>query len=217
MNQKSLFPFLFTAAVAVAFFYFIILPLAASIWPPSDGPAATHSQTQAINKNRRDALADHPGIPESQALKLGHKAKASKLMESTSEANKKPIAAANFLVFYYSRAMVLPEICQSEGVDIGSYVQVFMQENGDTLRIAQKVVAESNSPKTPEQIQATLAANKPLIVPPLTHQLRDVAASQNKTSVLDGCRYVADHGQTLARGQIYSTIQPSLYRALTSQ
>lgn len=217
MNLKSPYPFLITAAVTVTLFKMFVFPSATSSSSPSEGPEAAGTLTQAMNKTRRDALAHHSGMPESQAFELEQKAQASKLLESASDANKKPIAAGEFLGFYYPRAMVLPEICQSEGVDISAYVQVFMQENGDVFRIAQKALAESNSHATPEQIQGLLAAEKPQIVPLLTQQLRDLAASQHKTSVQDGCRYIAEHGETLARGQIYSTIRPSLYKALTSQ
>jgi FlaG/FlaF family flagellin (archaellin) len=217
MNQKPQYLTLFVALFVAGLFKTFVFPSATSSSSPPNAQEVAETAAQTMNKLRSDALAQHPGMPESQAVDLEAKARASTLLESASEANKMPVAASQFLGFYYANATVLPEICQSGGVDISSYVQAFKQEHVNVFRTAQKVLAESNLHATPEQIQGVFAAEKPQMVPLLTQRVRDLAASQHKTSVQDGCRYIAEHGETLARGQLISTVEPGVYRVLTSQ
>ncbi|PTR35148.1 hypothetical protein C8J98_101411 [Luteibacter sp. OK325] len=103
----------------------------------------------------------------------------------------KKYAAAHFFAFYIARTQTEPAVCQAEGVDLTAYVRAFRSMY--KVEFARSVELTEGSIFALEQVSSDLLAVREQGATVARRFLADLAASNNKTTVADGCAYLAAH------------------------
>jgi len=107
-------------------------------------------------------------------------------------------AAKNFISFYTFNRVAYKQVCDKQAVDVSSFVNTFVNENAAVYAKAMSVLQAHgmSEAKVMARLQATIASSEPDV----RQALQDSAAKENAGSTtLDGCRFLAGHGEKLAR------------------
>ena len=103
----------------------------------------------------------------------------------------KKYAASRFFAFYIARTRTEPAVCQAEGVDLTAYVRAFRSMY--KVEFARSVELTEDSIFSLKQVSSDLLAVREQGATVARRFLADLAASNGKTTVADGCAYLAAH------------------------
>jgi hypothetical protein len=126
----------------------------------------------------------------------------------------KKYAAARFFAFYIARTRTEPDVCRSEGVDLTAYVRAFRSMY--KAEFARSVELTEGSIFAIEQVSSDLLAVREQGGAVARRFLADVASSSNKTTVADGCAYLAAHVAGDAAIESFAEMYPELEPMLMS-
>jgi hypothetical protein len=122
-------------------------------------------------------------------------------------------AAKNFISFYTFNRVAYKQVCDKQAVDVSVFVNAFVNENAAVYAKAMSVLQGHGitEAKVMAKLQPTLAASEADV----RQALQDSAARENAGSTpLDGCRFLATHGEKLAGDLDLRTSHPEVIQAL---
>lgn len=106
-------------------------------------------------------------------------------------------AAKNFVSFYTFNRLAYKQVCDKQAVDVSVFVNTFVNENAPLYAKALSVLQAHGMFETAvmAKLQKTIASSEPDV----RQALQESAARENVgTTPLDGCRFLATHGEKLA-------------------
>lgn len=141
-------------------------------------------------------------------------AAASKDLNSLPLADQKRFAAGRFLGFYTINGRTTGDVCRAEGVDLTAYVKAFQRKHDAEYERADKIMVASGF-STAEMASAT-DANRGRLEEKVRQSLLDLATAMKKTTVKDGCDYIAAHVSDAVAGQSFAAQNPDIEAVLMS-
>lgn len=123
-------------------------------------------------------------------------------------------AAKNFVSFYTFNRVAYKQVCDKQAVDVSSFVNTFVNENAGAYAKAMSVLQAHgmSEAKVMAKLQATIASSEPDV----RQALQDSAARENVGSTtLDGCKFLAEHGEKLAGDLDLRKSHPEVIQALS--
>lgn len=154
--------------------------------------AATGAQAQAVTP----AAPPTTGAPSAQA-----------------PADPQFEAAKNFISFYTFNRLAYKQVCDKQAVDVSVFVNTFVNENASAYAKAMSVLQAHgiSEAKVMAKLQPTIASSEPDV----RQALQDSAARENAgTTTLDGCKFLAGHGEKLAGDLDLRKSRPEVIQAL---
>ena len=130
------------------------------------------------------------------------------------EADLKMYAAADFLGFYTINVHSFSDVCRAEGVNLATYVHAFRANHAAEFARAEKITKGSRF--SAEKMAAMTAATREILETSVRHQMIDLAAALHKTTVADGCAYVAANVVDAKSAPSYAETDPQLESILMS-
>lgn len=125
-------------------------------------------------------------------------------------------AAKSFMSFYTFNRVAYTSVCDKEGVDVSPFVNVFVSEHTALYAKATSILAAHGMQQAEVQarLQATLASSEPDV----RQALQENAVHEHAgTTTKDGCRYLAAHGDELAKGLRLEQFHPEIVRAMNGE
>jgi hypothetical protein len=122
-------------------------------------------------------------------------------------------AAKNFVSFYTFNRLAYKQVCDKQAVDVRVFVSTFVDENAGAYAKALAVLQAHglSEAKVLAKLQPTIASSEPDV----RQALSDSAARENAgTTPLDGCRFLAIHGEKLAGDLDLAKSHPEVIQAL---
>jgi hypothetical protein len=135
-------------------------------------------------------------------------------MRALSIENKKKYAASHFLGFYTAFGSIASDVCQAEGVDVTAYVSAFTLKHTAEFAKAQKIILASGI--SDEQMASIARGRRSVMEAKLRRAMLDLAVALHKTTVADGCSYVASNPTDAASAQSYAEASPDVEAILMS-
>jgi hypothetical protein len=135
-------------------------------------------------------------------------------LKSLPLADQKRFAAGRFLGFYTLNGRTTGDVCRAEGVDLTAYVQAFQRKHDAEYERADKIMAASGF-STAEMAAAT-DANRGRLEENVRQSMRDLAGALHKTTVAEGCAYIAAHVSDAVAGQSFAQQNPEIEAVLMS-
>jgi hypothetical protein len=176
--------------------------------PPAD--LAGHVEKAAADL-RAEALRKHPEMSESMALRAAAVERAeSQMAQPQSTDSAAGNAAGNFIGFYLVNTRSRVQYCQARGVDLSPFVARFSAVHAPEWAKAQTLLRRRGMDF--EQVWPQL---KPTMDKLIEQGMRDTAASA-QTDETGVCRYMADNPELVVPTLTYSTVSPTMERALMS-
>jgi hypothetical protein len=123
-------------------------------------------------------------------------------------------AAKNFVSFYTFNRVAYKQVCDKQAVDVSTFVNTFVNENAGVYAKAMSVLQAHgmSEAKMMAKLQATIASSEPDV----RKALQDSAARGNVGSTtLDGCKFLAEHGEKLAGDLDLRKSHPEVIQALS--
>lgn len=123
-------------------------------------------------------------------------------------------AAKNFVSFYTFNRVAYKQVCDKQAVDVGTFVTTFVNENAGAYAKALSVLQAHglSEAKVLARLQPTIASSEPDV----RQALQDSAARENAGSTpLDGCKFLATHGEKLAGDLDLRKSHPEVIQALS--
>jgi len=123
-------------------------------------------------------------------------------------------AAKNFVSFYTFNRLAYKQVCDKQAVDVGTFVTTFVNENAGAYAKALSVLQAHglSEAKVLARLQPTIASSEPDV----RQALQDSAARENAGSTpLDGCKFLATHGEKLAGDLDLRKSHPEVIQALS--
>jgi len=123
-------------------------------------------------------------------------------------------AAKNFVSFYTFNRVAYKQVCDKQAVDVSTFVNTFVNENAGVYAKAMSVLQAHgmSEAKVMAKLQATIASSEPDV----RQALQDSAARENVGSTtLDGCKFLAEHGEKLAGDLDLRKSHPEVIQALS--
>lgn len=123
-------------------------------------------------------------------------------------------AAKNFVSFYTFNRVAYKQVCDKQAVDVSTFVNTFVNENAGVYAKAMSVLQAHgmSEAKVMAKLQATIASSEPDV----RKALQDSAARENVGSTtLDGCKFLAEHGEKLAGDLDLRKSHPEVVQALS--
>jgi hypothetical protein len=123
-------------------------------------------------------------------------------------------AAKNFVSFYTFNRVAYKQVCDKQAVDVSTFVNTFVNENAGVYAKAMSVLQAHgmSEAKVMAKLQATIASSEPDV----RKALQDSAARGNVGSTtLDGCKFLAEHGEKLAGDLDLRKSHPEVIQALS--
>jgi len=123
-------------------------------------------------------------------------------------------AAKNFVSFYTFNRVAYKQVCDKQAVDVSTFVNTFVNENAGVYAKAMSVLQAHgmSEAKVMAKLQATIASSEPDV----RKALQDSAARENVGSTtLDGCKFLAEHGEKLAGDLDLRKSHPEVIQALS--
>jgi hypothetical protein len=130
------------------------------------------------------------------------------------EADLKMYAAADFLGFYTINVHSFSDVCRAEGVNLAAYARAFRANHAAEFAQAEKITKGSRF--SAEKMAAMTAATREILETSVRHQMIDLAAALHKTTVADGCAYVAANVVDAKSAPSYAERDPQLESILMS-
>lgn len=112
-------------------------------------------------------------------------------MNLLSKGEMKKRAAAHFLSFYTIRTHADANVCKAEGVDMMPYIRAYQVKHRAEFARADKLT--NGSAFSSAKIVSEVHANREVVEAKARRMLLDIAVALRKTTVADGCAYIADH------------------------
>jgi hypothetical protein len=122
-------------------------------------------------------------------------------------------AAKNFISFYTFNRLAYKQVCDKQAVDVSVFVNTFVNENAGVYAKAMSVLQAHgmSEAKVMAKLQPTIASSEPDV----RQALQDSAARENAgTTTLDGCKFLAAHGEKLAGDLDLRKSRPEVIQAL---
>ena len=122
-------------------------------------------------------------------------------------------AAKNFISFYTFNRVAYKQVCDKQAVDVSTFVNTFVNENAGAYARTMSVLQAHgiSEAKVMAKLQATIASSEPDV----RKALEDSAARENAGSTtLDGCKFLAAHGEKLAADLDLKKTHPEVIQAL---
>jgi hypothetical protein len=122
-------------------------------------------------------------------------------------------AAKSFVSFYTFNRVAYKQVCDKQAVDVSAFVNAFVNENAGVYAKAMSVLQAHGitEVKVMAKLQATIASSEPDV----RQALQASAAKENAGSTpLDGCKFLAAHGEKLAGDLDFKTSHPEVIQAL---
>lgn len=122
-------------------------------------------------------------------------------------------AAKNFISFYMFNRLAYKQVCDKQAVDVSVFVNTFVSENAAAYAKAMSVLQAHGftEARVMAKLQATIVSSEPDV----RQALQDSAARENAGSTtLDGCKFLAAHGEKLAGDLDLRKSRPELIQAL---
>lgn len=154
----------------------------------------------------QSSLAHSAAVPHSTTTVVG--------TNGSSKADLKKYAASHFLGFYTVNGRVAADVCGAEGVDLTDYLRAFRLKHAAELAQAEKVMTESGV--SAEQMAAVAYGKKKEMEATVRHTMLELASALHRTTVADGCAYVAGHAAEAASAQSFAEQNPEVEAALMS-
>lgn len=184
--------------------------------------AATTSHTPTVEEGNQAVAKTMAELQEKAKTRPGNESKSDATAGAATDmatrqradapAAKRPaLAASQFVGFYYVNSVVMRDVCQAEGVDIGAYVDAFRSEH--TAEHARATSLIEAAGVTENQITNALAANRGQVQAMIQQTMRDAAAQLGKTTVKDGCTIFAEHPAIVANARKVSRMSPGMWKA----
>jgi hypothetical protein len=123
-------------------------------------------------------------------------------------------AAKNFISFYTFNRLAYKQVCDKQAVDVSTFVTTFVNENAGAYAKAMSVLQAHgiSETKVMAKLQPTIASSEPDV----RQALQDNAARENAgTTTLDGCKFLAGHGEKLAGDLDLKKSHPEVIQALS--
>jgi hypothetical protein len=130
------------------------------------------------------------------------------------EADLKMYAAADFLGFYTINVYNFADVCRVEGISLATYARAFRTKHAAEFARAEKIT--KGSMFSAEKMAAMTAATREVLETSIRHQMLDLAAALHKTTVADGCAYVAANVVDVKSTPSYAERDPQLESVLMS-
>jgi hypothetical protein len=176
--------------------------------PPAD--LAAHVEKAAVDL-RAEAVGKHPEMSESMAMRAAAVERAEReIATPQSTESLAGNAAGNFVGFYLVNTRTRADYCQARGVDLSPFVARFSSVHAPEWAKAQTLLRRRGMDA--EQVWPQL---KPTMDKLIEQGMRDTAASA-QTDETGVCRYMAEHPELVVPTLTYSTVSPTLERALMS-
>jgi flagellar motor protein MotB len=184
--------------------------------------AAMTPHTPTAEEGKQAVAKTMAELQEKAQARGGHESKsdatagaatdmATRQLADAPAAKRPALAASPFIGFYYVNSVVMRDVCQAEGVDIGAYVEAFRNEHtAEHARAATLVQAAGFSE---DQVTGALAANRGQVQAMIQQTMRDTAAQLGKTTVKEGCTIFAEHPAIVANARKLSTMSPGMWKA----
>jgi len=135
-------------------------------------------------------------------------------LKSLPLADQKRFAAGRFLGFYTLNGRTTGDVCRAEGVDLSAYVQAFQRKHDAEYERADKIMVASGF-STAEMAAAT-DANRGRLEEKVRQSMQDLAGALHKTTVAEGCAYIAAHVSDAVAGQSFAQQNPEIEAVLMS-
>ncbi|HVI56179.1 MAG TPA: hypothetical protein VM621_14145 [Luteibacter sp.] len=122
-------------------------------------------------------------------------------------------AAKNFISFYTFNRLAYKQVCDKQAVDVSAFVNTFVNENAGIYAKAMSVLQAHglSEAKVMAKLQPTIASSEADV----RQALQDAAARENAGSTpLDGCKFLATHGEKLAGDLDLKKSHPEVIQAL---
>jgi predicted nucleotidyltransferase len=122
-------------------------------------------------------------------------------------------AAKNFVSFYTFNRLAYKQVCDKQAVDVSVFVNTFVNENAPLYAKALSVLQAHGMSETAvmAKLQGTIASSESDV----RQALQDSAARENVgTTPLDGCRFLATHGEKLAGDLDLAKSHPEVIQTL---
>jgi hypothetical protein len=122
-------------------------------------------------------------------------------------------AAKNFISFYMFNRLAYKQVCDKQAVDVSVFVNTFVNENAGVYAKAMSVLQAHgiSEAKVMAKLQPTIASSESDV----RQALQDSAARENAgTTTLDGCKFLAEHGEKLAGDLDLRKSRPEVIQAL---
>ncbi|PTR34274.1 hypothetical protein C8J98_102462 [Luteibacter sp. OK325] len=122
-------------------------------------------------------------------------------------------AAKNFISFYTFNRVAYKQVCDKQAVDVSAFVNTFVNENAGAYARTMSVLQAHglSEAKVMARLQATIASSEPDV----RKALEDSAVRENAGSTtLDGCKFLAAHGEKLATDLDLKKSHPEVIQAL---
>jgi hypothetical protein len=123
-------------------------------------------------------------------------------------------AAKNFVSFYTFNRVAYKQVCDKQAVDVSVFVNTFVNENAGVYAKAMSVLQAHgiSEPEVMARLKGTIASSEPDV----RQALQDSAAKENAGSTtLDGCKFLAAHGEKLAGDLDMKKTHPEVIQALS--
>lgn len=194
---------------------------AQSTSPHSEVTTGPTARTAVAQQAVRDGLREveerangKSGIPRSQALSDAAKELTASDMAPLSTTAAKKYAASHFMGFYTLNAYAAADVCRAEGVDLTAYVRGFHLKHAAEFAQADKIMTASGF--SIEQMAPASSDNRKTMEATFRKAMLDLAAALHKTTVADGCAYVAAHVADSVSAQSFAEQNPEVEAALMS-
>ncbi|KLD67765.1 hypothetical protein Y883_06270 [Luteibacter rhizovicinus DSM 16549] len=112
-------------------------------------------------------------------------------LKSLSEAEIRLHVPVHFLAFYTVKTRILPNVCREEGVDLQAYSYAFQLKHAAMFDRADGLMRASNLSAT--QLIADVYERRTESEAKVRRRLLELASWLQKTTVADGCAYLAAH------------------------
>lgn len=159
-------------------------------------------------------LSATPQSVSSHAAVGSPSASAASDMQGLSSVEKKKYAASHFLGFYTVFGRIASDVCGAEGVDLTAYVSAFTLKHKAELVQAKRIIAASGI--SDEQMASIARGRRSVMEANVRRSMLDLAAALHKTTVADGCAYVASNATDAASAQSYAEASPDVEAVLMS-
>lgn len=209
-------------AAALLYPALALFPAAAqSTSPPSRVATGSTARAAVAQQAVREGMKEveerangASGIPRSQALSDAATELTATDMAPLLTTDAKKYAASHFMGFYTLNAYAAADICRAEGVDLTAYVRGFHLKHAAEFARAKKIMTASGF--SIEQMAPASSDNRKTMEATFRQAMLDLAAALHKTSVADGCAYVAAHVADSVSAQSFAEQNPDVETALMS-
>lgn len=210
--------------LAAALLYSALAPFSAaaqSASPPSEVATKSTARVAVAQQAVRDGLREveqkasgMSEVPRSQALSDAAMELTATDMAPLSTTDAKKYAAARFMGFRTLNALAAADVCRAAGVDLTAYVRAFDLKHAAEFARAEKITTASGL--SVEHMAPASSDNRKTMESTFRQAMLDLAAALQKTTVADGCAYVAAHVADSVSAQSFAEQNPEVEAALMS-